>query len=784
MFVNFIKSSLRNIRKFWKYSLINLLGLILGMIICLCLISLIRYELSYDVFRRDAHRIYRIVDRSSSRTQANLSDALAEMFPEVEQVGRIMYFEGFIRIEDAIFQNQRIYFADPEIMDIFSISDAQGYDEEYFKGPFSLLITRKAAHQYFGTEDPVGKTIVFRNDLEFHVQGIIDTPPENTHFRYDFIASMSSLKSIYGENILSDWDNRNFFTYIKLKENVKEEDLTSKLPGLNEKYNLERPEYHLQLLKKIHVSGNLQADMDVNTDMSYVNILIVILLFIILMVCFNYINLATAQSLKREKEIGLRKVLGSSPKEIRRFFITESLLISYVSMMLSVILFYIFLPGIRRFWDRPLSFNIYKDAISAAILFGLPLLIGLFSGFIPALRFSRFSSLHLGGKNVTISGKAKLRSGLIVLQFVITNILLITTLTIDAQLKYLTKESSKVYGEQVVFIDLNDPDLRLNYLPFTNALKEDPRILELTASFNLPYSITSGSWCTWPGQEEDERFIIRQSRVEKNFVDFYQINIVDGRNFSLDFITDKENAVLINETAARLMGGKDIIGRRISTSTLFKDAEVIGIMEDFHFKPMHQEIEPLVLTLIKETGQFAGVRHVAIKIEPGHTWEVLSFISKCWNTFSPDYPLQYGFLNDRIEVLYQQEIKIGEGIRVLTLIQIIIACSGLYGLSLFSAEQKTRDIGIRKVHGASVYDIFSRHVHELIKWVLIAILFAIPISYFTMNWWLRGFAYHINLSIKPFLLGSVVTIIIALFGMSYQAIKAAISNPVDSLRYE
>ena len=227
MFVSFIKSSLRNIRKFWKYSLINLLGLILGMIISLCLISLIRYELSYDVFHRDAHRIYRIVDRSSSRTQASLSDALAEMFPEVEQVGRIMYIEGFIRIEDVIFQNQRIYFADPEIMDIFSISDAQEYDEEYFKGPFSLLITRKAAHQYFGTEDLVGKTMVFGNDLEFHVQGIIDTPPENTHFRYDFIASMSSLKSVFGENVLSDWDSRNFFTYIKLREYVKEEVLTS-----------------------------------------------------------------------------------------------------------------------------------------------------------------------------------------------------------------------------------------------------------------------------------------------------------------------------------------------------------------------------------------------------------------------------------------------------------------------------------------------------------------------------------------------------------------------------
>jgi putative ABC transport system permease protein len=783
MFKNYLKIALRNIRRHKGYSFINIAGLVVGMTVCLFLVQLIRYELSYDGFHQDADRIYRIVDRSSSRTQASLSKALVEMFPEVEQAGRVMFFEGFLRIEEKLIQGQRIYFADPEIMEIFSFPPEYGYDREALSEPFAALITRRAASQYFGTDDPVGKTFSFGNSIDFHVRGVLKDIPENAHFRFDFIASMSTLKSIISQDFLTGWGSREFFTYFRLAENVDPTALVEKFDDLKEKYGLERPEYHLQSLKKIHVGGNLQADMDVNTDIKYVTILGVISVFILLMACLNYINLSTAQASMRLKEIGLRKVFGSNRGGIIRQFLGEALLTAMLAMGLSISIFFLLLPVMNQFWNRSLSFSFFQNPVAAFLLFFVPLVVGCVAGFFPAFYFSTLSPVMLERGKINKQSKGRLRSGLIVFQFMITVFMLIGSLIVNDQLQYLKKESSNAYGESIVMITLNDQRIRRNHDPLKDALLRHPGILEATASFNLPFMITTGSWCSWPGQIEDDRFIIRHSCVEHNFIDFYQIGLIEGRNFSEELSTDETNAVLINETAARLMGGKDVIGRNI-TSSLFKNAIVVGILEDFHFKPLHQRIEPLALTLLKDEGRFVGVHYLAVKIDPNLIPEVFAYIGKTWQDFVPEYPLAYNFMDDRIEALYRQEAKVGEGIRMLTVIEIILACLGLFGLSLFTAEQKTKEIGVRKVLGASSHSLVFMLFRELIRWIVFASMIAFPVAWYVMQRWLQNFEYRTEIGWTSFAVSILTVLLVSMLTMGYYIVRASRVNPVDSLRYE
>jgi len=783
MLKNYFKIALRNIQRHKSYSFINIAGLVMGMTVCLFLIQLIRYELSYDGFHQDADRIYRVVDRSSSRTQASLSKALVEMFTEVEQAGRVMFLDGFMRIEDALIQNQRIYFADPEIMEIFSFPVEHGYDRDALSEPFAVLITRHVASLFFGTDEPVGKTFSFGNRFDFLIKGVLKDIPENAHFRFNFLASMSTLKSIIGQDFLTGWSSREFFTYFRLAENAEPTALVDKFDDLKEKYGLERPEYHLQSLKKIHVGGNLQADMDVNTDIKYVTILGVISVFILLMACLNYINLSTAQASKRLKEIGLRKVFGSNRGGIIRQFLGEALLTAMLAMGLSISIFFLLLPIMNQFWNRSLSFSFFQDPVAAFLLFFVPLVVGCVAGFFPAFYFSTLSPVMLARGKMNKQSKGRLRSGLIVFQFVITVFLLIGSLIVDDQLQYLKKESSNAYGESIVMITLNDQRIRRNHDPLKEALLRHPAILEATASFNLPFMITTGSWCSWPGQMEDDRFIIRHSCVEHNFINFYQIGLIEGRNFSEEFSTDETNAVLINETAARLMGGKDVIGRTV-TSSLFQNTTVVGILEDFHFKPLHQRIEPLALTLLKDEGRFAGVNYLAIKIDPNQIPEVFAYIRGTWQEFAPEYPLAYNFMDDRIEALYRQETKVGEGIRMLTVIEILLACLGLFGLSLFTAEQKTKEIGVRKVLGASSHSLVFMLFRELIRWIVFASLIAFPMAWYVMHRWLQNFEYRTEVGWTSFAVSTLMVLLVSMLTMGYHLVCASRTNPVDSLRYE
>jgi putative ABC transport system permease protein len=441
------------------------------------------------------------------------------------------------------------------------------------------------------------------------------------------------------------------------------------------------------------------------------------------------------------------------------------------------------LPVMNQVWNRSFSFSFFQEPVAAFLLFFVPLVVGCVAGFFPAFYFSTLTPVMLARGKMNKHSKGRLRSGLIVFQFVITVFLLIGSWIVYDQLQYLKKESSNAYGESIVMITLNDQRIRRNHDPLKEALLRHPAILEATASFNLPFMITTGSWCSWPGQMEDDRFIIRHSCVEHTFINFYQIGLIEGRNFSEEFSTDETKAVLINETAARLMGGKDVIGRTI-TSSLFQNARVVGILEDFHFKPLHQRIEPLALTLLKDEGRFAGVNYLAIKIDPNLIPEALAYIGKTWQDFAPEYPLAYHFMDDRIEALYLQETKVGEGIRMLTGIEIFLACLGLFGLSLFTAEQRTKEIGIRKVLGASSHSLVFMLFRDLIRWIVFASLIAFPVAWYVMHIWLQNFEYRTEIGWTSFALSILMVLLVSLLTMGYHLVRASRANPVETLRYE
>ena len=780
---NYLKILMRNIRRNRAFTFITMSGLVVGMTVSILLIQFIRYELSYDGFHEHADDIYRITDRGHSMAQPELAGALLRDVPEVLHAGRVVYFRGFLKIEDEFIEEDIVHFADPDIMHVFTFPSITGDASKILAEPFSVLITESLADKYFKNQDPLGKTITFYNRFDFTIRGILKDVPENSHFTFNMLVSLSSLKALIGENFLKGWGSREFFTYVRLVEGTDPERFAGKLEELKKTYELERPVYTVQSLKRIHVSGNLQAEMSVNSDMKYISLLIVATVFILSIICLNYINLSTARASKRMKEIGLRKVVGSSRYQLVGQFMDESILLVVVSMLASLAIVFTMLPSINVFLGRSLTTGMFLEWGFLQFLVGLTILLGFASGMVPALYLSSFKPVSIVQRFAQKRQKSGFRNALVVVQFVVTIALVIGSMIVYRQLQFIRERTSSVYGESVVVLSLTDPALRSNHDPLMTELIRHPGIREASASFNLPFDISIGSWMTWEGQLEEEKFVIRNSCIDEGFVDFYGLEIVSGRNISGLVTTDATKAVLLNETAARKIGREDILGMRVSCS-LIEDGVVVGIMKDFNFKSLYQKIEPLLFVPIREGGRMSGVNFISLKVDSRLMQEVLIYIDETWKDFSEAFPLEYSFLDERVDGMYRQEIAFGESIRILTIIEIALACLGLFGLSLFTAEQRVKEIGIRKVMGASAGHIVLMLGRELMKWIIVASVVAFPIAYLVMNKWLQNYEYRTGVEASIFLLASGLVFLVAAITVSFQSMKAAGANPVDSLKYE
>ncbi len=785
MFKNYLYVALRNMKRQKGYSLINISGLAIGMTCSILIFLFIQYEISYDKYHENADDIYRVnseipITRRGTNMNATspgkLAPALVNDFPEVLRASRIKRIESTISCDDIIFTEKKFFYTDPEFLKIFTFPLIFGDPETALKEPYSLLITEKIAEKYFGNENPLNKTLLINNRNDYQVTGILKNPPNNSHFTFDFLASISTLD----ENVFR-WNSTNYIgTYIQLQKHSNPDKLENKLPEFLRKYMGENTfwRFHLQPLTSIHLHGNIDHEIEVNSDIKYIYIFSAVAFLIMLIACFNYMNLSTARSANRTKEIGVRKVFGAERKQIIRQFIFESMIFAVIAFFISILLIKLFLPTFNLLIDRNLEFAFFHNGKILLGLVILTILVGIISGSYPAFFLSTFHPIHvIKGKQILKSASV-FRNSLVVFQFVISIVLIISVLIINIQGKYINKN----LGFNKDHIVIVDSRIENNLRPIIlNELNQYPHISGTSLSSHLPPGINSHTGSiVWEGKNDDERSSFYEAWIDYEFLDFYGLELLKGRNFSEEFPSDARHAYIINETAVRTLGWENPIGKEFGYSYDNMYGEVIGVVKDFHHWSFHLNIEPIVFSL---SGQNIYERRIlSIKINSNEIHSTLAYIEGIFKKYSQ--PLNYSFLDDRVNKMYTAENKLERILNCFSLIAIFIGCLGLFGLITLTSERRTKEIGIRKVIGATVINIIFLLSKDLVKLVLIANIIAWPIAYYAMNKWLQNFAYRIDIGLGIFLISGVIALIIALLIVSYKAIKAATANPVDSLRYE
>ena len=662
-----------------------------------------------------------------------------------------------------------------------------------------MVITKALAQKYFGKEDPMGKVISFKDEKNApcKVTGVIDKVPVNSHFHFDLFASMSGLP----ESREANWMSSNFYTYLVLADGDDYQKLEAKLPAVVEKYigpqmsdgtGMSLAEFrkqgndisfHLQRLTDIHLYADFSNDLSPSGDVKYVYIFGAIALFMLLIACINFMNLSTAGASKRSREVGIRKVLGSLKLELVRQFLLESVLITAIALMLAVVLMYLMLPVFNKLAGQNLSLNLSDHPFLIPGLILIMVLTGLLAGSYPAFYLSSFKPVAvLKGKFVSGKRTIGLRSGLVVFQFFISIILIVSTTVVYNQLSYMRNKNLGYNKDQVLIVS-NTWMLGKNQEAFRQQLQRDPRVAAISGSRYLPAGPSdNNNFFLSPGPASTQLTKTLRYEVDENYISTLGIQLLEGRNFSKEFGMDS-SSVILNEAAVKAFGWKyeTAVGQTLSRTSKRGEKEnyhVIGVIKDFHFRPFHERISPLVMVLAPDPG------NLIVKLKTKDAAGLIASIKKNWNDFGPEDPLTYSYLDERFENSYKAEQKIGMILGIFAGLTIFVACLGLFGLAKFTAEQRTKEIGVRKVLGASVSQVSSMLSKEFVKLVLIACVIAFPLAWWAMNKWLEDFAYRINISGWVFVIAGAVALLIALFTVSFQAIKAAIANPVKSLRTE
>jgi putative ABC transport system permease protein len=798
MFKNYLKIALRNLRKHKGYVFINVTGLAVGMACCLLILLYVQYELSFDRYNEKIGQIYRLCERFVP-VQEGGSDfvevaapaawrtALLADFPEILHLVRIYPAPGqrLISYKDKRFYESQVAWADSSLFEVFTLPLVSGNPKTVLAEPGAVVISETTARRYFGDEDPLGKTLAIEG-TDCRVTGIMRDMPANSHFQFDLFASMSSLGAL---DARVQWIYHVFYTYLLLPSGYNPDDLEKKLPGFIEKHlgrelttqqgSDLRP--FLQALADAHLrSAHFNADITPQGDIRYIYIFSTIALFILLIACINFVNLATAQAANRAKEVGMRKVLGAQRTQLIQQFLGESVLLSFAALLTAVVLVELLLPPFNRLSGLPLD-TVYHRNIPAALgLFGFTLLVGIGAGSYPALFLSGFQPARVMKGGFSFGAKGEFfRKGLVIFQFVISIVLMIGTSLVHRQLDYIQYKKLGFDKEQVVVIPIQGNTLRERYDVLHNQILHAPGVIAVGAASNLPGRTIPGNMVIPEGHKPRS---MRMLFVDHDFPTTLGMEVVAGRNFSKNFPSDDPSAFLLNETAVNEFGWDDPIGKQfawILPDRVVKSGTVIGVLKDFHIRPLHEKIEPLVLFIWP-----GRLNNVYARIAPDDVQNTLASLEKVWQIVYPEYPFEYTFLDDEVNRLYQGEQRLAQIFGYFAGLAFLIAGLGLFGLAAFIAEKRTREIGVRKVLGASIAGIVALLSKDFLKLVLVALVVASPLAYFAMNRWLQEFAYRIQIGIETFLLAGVSALAIAWLTVSYQSIKAALGNPVEALRYE
>jgi len=804
MLMNYIKIALRNIRKHKGYMFINIFGFVMGITCCLLISMYVIDEVSYDNFYPNPERIYRVVNYGvvnnridhTARSSPPLAKVLAEEFPEVEFVTKCRnYGAPVFRYKEKVFSEERVFNVDRTFFNIFQMSFIHGNPRTALDRPDAIVLTKSMAEKYFENEDPIGKTINSDNRRDYIVTAVVEDVPENSHFHFDFLRSLAN----YSDTESPVWVFNDFYTYVLLKPNTNIADLENKLflvvkeridPFLRNVLGISVDQflkgggdfkYYFQPLTDIHLYSNLDFELEPNGDIKYVYIFLSIALGVLLIACINFINLATARSMVRAREVGIRKTVGSTQKQIIIQFLTETVIITISAVVLSWILTNYILPFFNQITGKSLALPLFNFwwALPLSLIFAI--FVGVISGFYPAFLLASFHpSRILKGDNIQGSQKSALRTVLVVFQFAISTVLIIATLTVREQLEFIQNTDLGFNKDQIVIIKKTD-DLGKNITVFKEELLRNHNILNASKSVDLFGHHIEVAAVTPENQNEDQAKIICFMEVDEDFLITYKIPVKKGRFFTKDRTTDKYQMVL-NETAAKAMGLTDPVGKRLINSLFPKNRyPVIGVVDDFHFQSLRQRIQPMVFASIPEntTG-----RYLSVRISPENMRETLSYIKNTWIKFSNGQAFEYEFFDSHFERIYLAEKNTEYIFFIFSILAITIACFGLFGLSAFVAERRTKEVGIRKILGSSTQGVVLLLIKQFLKWVAIASIIAWPLAWYIMNTWLEDFAYRVEISWSLFLLATVMALIITVITVSSQAIKAAIANPVKALRYE
>lgn len=804
MLKNYIIIALRNMKKNKIYSFINIFGLAVGITCCILILMYIEDELSYDKHFADVENTYRIeshvefggrkLDIACACTP--MGNVILEEIPEIKSVFRFRNSGGnVVHRNNTYITEDNVLYADTNFFNFFSVPLLKGDKATVLAAPNNIAITSELAKKYFGNENAMGE-VLYLDDDEYVVNGIYEKLPANTHFKADILVSMEGREEANSQI----WMDFNFHTYFKPKENISLSDLKDKIQKLADTYIAPQMEeflgqsydawqqqgnmvkFNIRPMGDIHLYADNISELEANGDIKYIYIFSIVAVFVLAIACMNFMNLSTARSSGRAKEVGIRKVLGSVRKQLIGQFLTESLLTGIFALFVGLAILTIVLPLFNDFTGKSLTLSIFSGSLISYTLIGVVLLTGFIAGAYPAIYLSAFQPVKvLTGKMSNAMKSGWLRSGLVIFQFSISIILLIGTLIVYEQLQFIQQKDIGFERDHILI--LHDAYTLGNHTDsFKEELRKLPEVKSISVSGYLPVPSNRSQYAFWPkgGRQSDNKTTLYKFNVDEEYIQTYGMELLSGRNFSKERGTDSL-ACIVNESAVAQFGWENPIGKRISR--LYEEEteisyEIIGIVKDFHFESLRETVAPMVLTM-EPSSSF-----ISLKFRSDNISAFINKVEKAWKNRINDYPFHYSFADDKFDEVYHSEMQMGEIFGLFALISIFVGCLGLFGLSAYTAEQKTKEIGIRKVLGATIGNVVYMLSKEFIKLVTIAFIFAAPIAYYAMNMWLEDFAYRIDVHISTIVLAGLLAMFISLATVSYHAVKAAVMNPVRSIKFE
>ena len=801
MLIHYFRIALRYALRHRTYTLINVLGLCMGITASILISFWVLDEISYDRYFDKADRIHRVdfyQQTPQTRTPYPMAHAMARDFPEVEKATSLTPAYGpnmsrptfAVEYQEIRFDEKNVMAADTNFFDIFSFEFIMGSPDQALKYPNGIVITREISEKYFGKENSIGKILTVNEEEEFMVTGVLENLPSNIHFHFDFLFSYLLLKQ-NGSSEFFSWADPGHYNYILTKPGADVQRLQSLIPewilkfidygeAFEEELLAGNIWFQLTPIRDIHLRSDIRWELETNGNIAYVNIFLMASLLILIVACINYMNLATARFNQRSREVAIRKTTGASRIKLIYQFLIESFLQTLLAVILAGILVEILLNSFSSFTGKDYSFYADQTGLFLIAMALLTLIIGVITGSYPAFYLSSFSPIKiLKAKTNPRASVATVRVILVIFQFTVSIFLIIGTWTIFSQLNFLNNRDLGFDKENVLLIPIKDDRIRSQIDPIRESLLQYPGVERLAAVSNIPGGLMNNN----PLSHDEQSVYVEASEVsvDDEYIETLGLEIIDGRDFSKDFRTDSLSHFIVNETLVRRLDISEPVDQRI---TWYDDdstyrGKIIGIVKDFHYKSLHVNIAPLLL-MVKPS----EYNYLMVRITPGNISNTIRAIENEWKKFDDLFTFEYSFLADEFDDQYSNEEKMGIIFRMMAILAVIIASLGLFGLSTFTVEQKIPEFGIRKVHGANALGILRKLYLDFTKWVLLAFVLAAPLAYLGIEYWLRDFSYRVNPSLWIFLAAFLGTGIIAILAVTYQAIRASMLKPVDSLRYE